>query len=102
SDPGRERRRIRNPAERAVQDQVALVGHEWRAIRLQTNNRFRAEPRKVIQLTTPAKLHNLYRHGYARAELRAQLRLVYDDHLTPRGLRDNLFAQQCTPTTFDQ
>ena len=54
----------------------------------------RAKTSQVVRLPAPAERYHLDRHGPARAQSGAQLRVVDDDHPTPARLGHDLLPQQ--------
>src|SRR5215510_16532516 len=87
-------RRLPDRAEGAVENQVALIGPEWRAIVLLSHADAGAQGLEEAFLGMPPERDDFHRQRPVGAESRRQLTLVHDNDLPEAGLGDDLLVEQ--------
>ena len=100
---GGERLRVGDRAERAVEDQVALVGAERAGgITIAPHDDGRTQLLDREARRREPEVDDLDGEREARAEALGALRRVDDDHLACARLRDELLAEQRAATALDE
>src|SRR3974390_2396207 len=90
-------------AEIAVEDHVARVGDELRAILLVlANDAASAERFQEAQLRAPSEWTDFERQGEAGAEAVGELAVVHHDDFARAGLSDDFFAENHSASSFDE
>jgi hypothetical protein len=82
-----------DPAETAIDNEVAAIGDEGRTVRSWPQRGPRAQLFQFPLGGLPFELHHLHRDGNARAQPIHQLGVVGDDNQPPAGTGDHLLAQ---------
>src|SRR5438067_665754 len=83
---GPQLRRLRDGTESAIENQVALIGSEWRAIVLLSHGDASAQGCEEASLGVPPKRDDLDRQRPMGAKNQRQLPLIDDDDLPATGL----------------
>src|SRR5215471_3259410 len=95
-------RRISDRPEVTVEYIIAIVGDPRLAIGTAPQSDPGPQPLQGPGSRSRAKRDDLHWHRKARAELGYHLTVVYDNEAACRTGSDNFFAQQRTPSAFDQ
>src|SRR3974390_208648 len=89
-------------AEIAVEDHVARVGDELRAVLLVlANDAARAERLEEAQLRAPSEWTDFDGQGEASAEAGGELAVVHDNDFARAGLGDDFFAEERAASALD-
>src|SRR5882724_13558257 len=95
-------RRLPDRAEGAVENQVALIGPEWRAIVLLSHADAGAQGLEEEFLGMPPERDDFHRQRPVSAEGWRQLTFIDNDDLPEAGLRHDLLVEQRTTATLDE
>src|SRR5512146_2533649 len=91
---------IGDGTEVAVENHVAGVGGELRAVGVLANSYAGLQGFQETQLAAPAESQHLYRNRVAGAQAGRELAVIYGDDDAAAGLGNNLFPQQGPAAAF--
>src|ERR1051326_6934313 len=94
--------RIGYRSERAIQDQVALIGDKRRLVNSQSHRDLGAQTPQVVGLLTPAEPHHFNGYHPACTEYRAQLGAIDNSDTAMASLSHDLLAEHRPTSTFDE